>query len=99
MKIYHKLVASFVGVSLFRIVVGTVAIADNGCAIPETVRSHPMPSGVLSGESHFFTQHGLNLSYPLTELFFPILHSFFINFIESSERKIFSGVLKELKFC
>ncbi|MBE9103881.1 hypothetical protein IQ229_02655 [Nostoc cf. edaphicum LEGE 07299] len=39
MKISHKLVASFVGVSLLRIVVGAVAIADNGGAIPETVRS------------------------------------------------------------
>ncbi|MGV0107816.1 ATP-binding protein [Nostoc sp. DSM 114160] len=39
MKISHKLVASFVGVSLLRIVVGAIAIADNGCAIPETVRS------------------------------------------------------------
>ena len=38
MKISHKLVASFVGVSLLRIVLGAVAIADNGCAIPETVR-------------------------------------------------------------
>ncbi|MEH2356815.1 hypothetical protein [Nostoc sp.] len=43
MKISHKLVANFVGVSLLRSVVGTVAIADNGCAIPETVRSCPMP--------------------------------------------------------
>ncbi|MEH2123652.1 hypothetical protein [Nostoc sp.] len=25
-------------------------------------------SGVLSGESHFFTQHGLNASLPLTQL-------------------------------
>lgn len=39
MKISHKLVASFVGVSLLRIVVGAVAIAKDGCAIPETVRS------------------------------------------------------------
>lgn len=39
MKISHKLVASFVGVSLLRIVVGAVAIANDGCAMPETVRS------------------------------------------------------------
>ena len=39
MKISHKLVASFVGVFLLTSVVGAVAIADNGCGIPETVRS------------------------------------------------------------
>ncbi|MEH2079003.1 MAG: hypothetical protein V7K89_03005 [Nostoc sp.] len=37
MKIFHKLVASFVGVSLLTSVVSAVALADNGYAIPEIV--------------------------------------------------------------
>ncbi|MBE8965007.1 hypothetical protein IQ277_01755 [Nostocales cyanobacterium LEGE 12452] len=89
MKISHKLVASFVGVSLLRSVVGAVAIADNGCAIPETAARAKRPAPANA------TRNGLNLSYPLTELFCPILHSLFYklhrifrkkNFQQGSER-------------
>ncbi|MDZ8084704.1 MAG: hypothetical protein RMY16_03775 [Nostoc sp. DedQUE12b] len=91
MKISHKLVASSVGVSLLRSVVGAVAIADNACGILETVRSiffhhetHRQRywygliyqlQNMLSSELR--TRNGLNTPLPLTELFRPMLHTLF----------------------
>ncbi len=83
MKISHKLVASFVGVSLLRSVVGAVAIADNRCAIPETVRSRIF--------NPFFTTKSIGKDTGMG----PILHSLFYqlhrifrkkNFQRGSER-------------
>ncbi|WP_448267055.1 ATP-binding protein [Nostoc sp. DSM 114159] len=65
MKISHKLVASFVGVSLLRIVVGAIAIADNGCAIPETVRSRIFDPFFTTKPIGKSTAMGLSISYKI----------------------------------
>ncbi|MFN6528059.1 ATP-binding protein [Nostoc sp. ChiSLP03a] len=65
MKISHKLVASFVGVSLLRIVVGAIAIADNGCAIPETVRSRIFNPFFTTKPIGKGTGMGLSISYKI----------------------------------